>query len=163
VWNIVPSEERIIRITYKPGKGILAADTRGALHWINEHLERVASSRSKLAAQDPASSPVYALAFFERSIITRDKIGNVSRWDIDTLQLTDRIYAKHLADLTRVSVGAEPSPTILRGIGIFGRKAYLNNGYFQLVVIDLDAFAVEQIAAWKQPNEMLEMVLYRFA
>ncbi|WP_324789750.1 PQQ-binding-like beta-propeller repeat protein [Streptomyces sp. H51] len=152
----MPNEDRITRIVHRPGHGILAADVRGALHWFDADLNRVRSSSSSVAAQDPAGDPVYAIAFTDDAVVTRDKIGNISRWDLDSLALTDRLDARATADRALLLEGEQPSPTMLRGVGVWDGKAYLDNGYFQLVVIDLATFTVDRIVPWPHGYDMLE-------
>jgi outer membrane protein assembly factor BamB len=152
----VPNEERITRIIHRPGRGILAADTRGAVHWFTADLERRRSSRYAVAAQDPVGDPIYAIAVAGDAIITRDRIGNISRWDADTLALTDRLDAWATVNRDLLLDGEQPTPTTLRGIGIWQGKAYVDNGYFQVVVIDLAGFTVDRIVAWPHGYDMLE-------
>ncbi|MGW1978044.1 outer membrane protein assembly factor BamB family protein [Streptomyces sp. NPDC001889] len=152
----MPNEERITRLVNRPGRGILAADVRGRLHWLDADLRRVRSSRSTVTAQDPSGDPLYAVAFSEDAVLTRDKRGNISRWDIETLALTDRLDARSTVNRGFLMEGEQPSPTMLRGIGVWDGKMYVNNGYFQLVVVDLAGFTVDRVVLWPHGYDMLE-------
>ncbi|MDI3424237.1 WD40 repeat domain-containing protein [Streptomyces luteolus] len=152
----MPNLERLTRILSCPGRGLLGADARGGLHWLDRDLNVVASSNTSAPAQDPIGDPVYAVAFHGDWIITRDKVGTISRWHADTLRLADRLDAAATADVALLLEGEQPAPTMLRGIGIWQGKAYLNNGYFQVVVINLEDFTVERIVPWPHGYDMLE-------
>lgn len=148
--------ERITRIVSHPGRGLLACDVRGGLHWLDRDLRPRVSSAGPSTAQSPSGEPLYAVAVAGDWIITRDKGGTISRWEADTLRLSDRLDARSVADTTQLLEGEQPSPTMLRGIGIWEGKAYLNNGYFQLVVLDIESFAVDRVVLWPHGYDMLE-------
>lgn len=148
--------ERLTRIVNSPGRGLLGADARGGLHWLDRDLNVLRSSHSSAPSQDPAGDPVYAVTFVDDWIITRDKTGTISRWHADTLRLSDRLDAAATADTSLLLEGEQPAPTMLRGIGVWDGKLYTNNGYFQVVVIDLETFTIERIAEWPHGYDMLE-------
>ncbi|MFB7978610.1 outer membrane protein assembly factor BamB family protein [Streptomyces vinaceus] len=148
--------ERLTRIVNSPGRGLLGADARGGLHWLDRDLNVLRSSNSSAPAQDPAGDPIYAVAFVDEWIVTRDKTGTISRWHADTLRLSDRLDAAATADVSLLLEGEQPAPTMLRGIGVWDGKLYTNNGYFQVVVIDLETFTVERITEWPHGYDMLE-------
>ncbi|MCY0931252.1 PQQ-binding-like beta-propeller repeat protein [Streptomyces sp. H27-H1] len=148
--------ERLTRIVNSPGRGLLGADARGGLHWLDRDLNVLSSSHSSAPSQDPAGDPVYAVTFVDDWIITRDKTGTISRWHADTLRLSDRLDAAATADTSLLLEGEQPAPTMLRGIGVWDGKLYTNNGYFQVVVIDLETFTIERIAEWPHGYDMLE-------
>ncbi|MBP0457929.1 WD40 repeat domain-containing protein [Streptomyces montanisoli] len=148
--------ERITRIVSRPDGGLFAADVLGNVHLLDTDLRVLASSGATSRAQDPAGDPVFAMTFAGRWLITRDKRGTVSRWDAATLRLVDRLDAAAPCDRSLLMEGEEPSPTMVRGIGVWNGKVYLSNGYFQLVVLDLDTFAVERVQPWSQKFARLE-------
>ncbi|UNO38718.1 PQQ-binding-like beta-propeller repeat protein [Streptomyces sp. MST-110588] len=148
--------ERITRIVNQPGRGLLAADALGNVHLLDTGLKVLTSSGATSRAQVPAGDPVFAITVAGRWIITRDKLGTISRWDATTLRLVDRLDAAATCDRAPLMDGEEPSPTMVRGIGVWNGKVYLSNGYFQLVVLDLDTFAVEHIQQWNPPFSRLE-------
>ncbi|MFD7834295.1 PQQ-binding-like beta-propeller repeat protein [Streptomyces sp. NPDC059761] len=148
--------ERLTRIVNSPGRGLLGADARGGLHWLDRDLNVLSSSNSSAPSQDPAGDPVYAVTFVDDWIITRDKTGTISRWHADTLRLSDRLDAAATADTSLLLEGEQPAPTMLRGIGVWDGKLYTNNGYFQVVVIDLETFTIERITEWPHGYDMLE-------
>ncbi|MER8011863.1 PQQ-binding-like beta-propeller repeat protein [Streptomyces sp. NPDC094149] len=148
--------ERITRIVSLPGRGLLACDVRGGLHRLDHDLTPRRSSGLPAVAQDPAGCPVYGVALAGDWIITRDKTGTICRWHADTLRLADRLDARTTADRSLLLEGEQPSPTMLRGIGVWNGKAYVDNGYFQVVVLDVETFAVERIVPWPHGYDMLE-------
>ncbi|MCC0093769.1 PQQ-binding-like beta-propeller repeat protein [Streptomyces flavotricini] len=148
--------ERLTRIVNSPGRGLLGADARGGLHWLDRDLNVLSSSNSSAPSQDPAGDPIYAVTFVDDWIVTRDKTGTISRWHADTLRLSDRLDAAATADASLLLEGEQPAPTMLRGIGVWDGKLYTNNGYFQVVVIDLETFTVERITEWPHGYDMLE-------
>ncbi|MFI8260978.1 MULTISPECIES: PQQ-binding-like beta-propeller repeat protein [unclassified Streptomyces] len=148
--------ERLTRIVNSPGRGLLGADARGGLHWLDRDLNVLSSSNSSAPSQDPAGDPIYAVTLVGDWIVTRDKTGTISRWHADTLRLSDRLDAAATADASLLLEGEQPAPTMLRGIGVWDGKLYTNNGYFQVVVIDLETFTVERITEWPHGYDMLE-------
>ncbi|WP_069869134.1 outer membrane protein assembly factor BamB family protein [Streptomyces malaysiensis] len=148
--------ERITRIVSQPGHGLLACDVRGGLHWLDRNLNIRVSSPLPATAQAPSGDPVYAVKVVGDWIITRDKAGNICRWDTETLRLSDRLDAASTANTEHLLEGEQPSPTMLRGIGVWQGKAYLNNGYFQVVVLDVESFTVDRISLWPHGYDMLE-------
>ena len=148
--------ERITRIVSQPGRGLLACDVRGGLHWLDRDLNTRVSSTVPAVAQAPSGDPIYAVEVAGDWIITRDKAGNICRWEADTLRLSDRLDAAATANTAHLLEGEQPSPTMLRGIGLWEGKAYLNNGYFQVVVLDVESFTVERVTLWPHGYDMLE-------
>ncbi|MEV4443418.1 WD40 repeat domain-containing protein [Streptomyces sp. NPDC049577] len=148
--------ERVTRIVAQPGRGLLAATTHGRLHRYDTDLNLVRSSHSGTVAQQPSGVPVYAVLVTDDWIVTRDKLGTICRWDAETLRLVDRLDATATCDPSQLMEGEQPSPTILRGIGLWKGKIYVDNGYFQLVVLDLETFTVERVVLWPHGYDMLE-------
>ncbi|MEU4173290.1 PQQ-binding-like beta-propeller repeat protein [Streptomyces sp. NPDC026665] len=126
------------------------------MHWLDAELNVIRSSCDSAVAQAMAAHPIYALQIVGDWIITRDKIGNISRWDADSLRLLDRLDAKATADRSLLMEGEQPSLTMLRGIGVWQGKIYVDNGYYQLVILDLETFTVERIVLWPHGYDMLE-------
>ncbi|MEW2287347.1 WD40 repeat domain-containing protein [Streptomyces sp. NPDC047841] len=148
--------ERITRIVCDDDRGILAADVRGGLHWLDSELNVLSSSPDSATAQATAAHPIYGVKIVGDWIITRDKVGNIARWDADSLRLLDRLDARATADRSLLMEGEQPSLTMLRGIGVWNGKVYVDNGYYQLVVLDLETFTVERIVIWPHGYDMLE-------
>lgn len=131
---------RVLRILCLGEMGILATDVAGELHLLDENLDPIRSSSAL-----PGGQPVYAVTATDRYVITKDKRGGISRWSLPSLDLLDHLDADALCDRSGLMPGEEPSPTINRGIGVWQDKVYVNNGYLQLVIIDLPTFRVERI------------------
>jgi outer membrane protein assembly factor BamB len=136
----VELRNRVLRILHLGELGILATDVAGELHLLDEDLNIVRSSSSL-----PGGQPTYAVTTTDRYVITKDKRGGISRWALPSLDLLDHLDADALCDRAELMPGEEPSPTINRGIGVWQDKVYVNNGYLQLVIIDLPTFTVERI------------------
>ncbi|WP_399926343.1 WD40 repeat domain-containing protein [Streptomyces kanamyceticus] len=148
--------ERITRIVHQPGRGLVACDALGNVHLLDNDLNLLASSGATSSAQAPAGAPVFAMVVTDRWIITRDKLGTISRWDSESLHLLDRLDAAAPCDRAHLMDGEEPSPTMVRGIGVWNGKVYLSNGYFQLLILDLETFAVERVQPWNPKFARLE-------
>lgn len=133
--------ERVVRVLYVEGAGLLVSDVVGRLHVLNEELEVVRSS----PVTDYAHQ-LYAIEVSGNYVVGKDRLGTVSRWHLDTLELTHRLEAAETCDRESLMEGEEPSPVINRGIAIWNGLVYVNNGYRQLLVIDLATFTVLQIA-----------------
>lgn len=138
---------RIVRIVPAPTGGLLAADVSGRIHLLDDDLRLV---RSSSPVSDP--HPLYALAVADGWVVTKDKMGGISRWALDTLALVDHLAAAELAEPSALVEGEEPSPTINRGLAVHDGRVYVNNGYLQLVVIDLERFTVLDIRESPSPD-----------
>jgi hypothetical protein len=136
----VELRNRVLRILHLGETGILVTDVAGQLHLLDEDLNLVRSSSAL-----PGGQPVYAVTTTDRYVITKDKRGGLSRWSLPSLDLLDHLDADALGDRSTLMPDEEPSPTINRGIGVWQDKVYVNNGYLQLVIIDLPTFQVERI------------------
>jgi WD40 repeat protein len=136
----VELRNRVLRLLHLGEVGILVTDVAGELHLLDEDLNLIRRSSSL-----PGGQPVYAVTATDRYVITKDKYGGVSRWSLPSLDLLDHLDADALCDRSALMPGEEPSPTINRGIGVWRDKVYVNNGYLQLVIIDLPGFTVDRI------------------
>lgn len=131
---------RSVRIIYVKDRGLLAADTSGRIHLLDENLNVVQSSPAIAGGQ-----PIYAVQASKTWVVGKDRSGNILRWSLDTLDLTDVHYATTVCDPRLLIQGEQPTPKINRGIAVWNNYVYVNNGYMQLVVLNLDSFAVERI------------------
>lgn len=132
---------RSTRIQYIPCLDeLLVVDTAGGLHRLDRRL-RVARSSPRLREQ----WPINAITFAGRFAYTRDRIGAITRWDLETLLPIDFYPAVSLADPNYLMEGEEPSPTPARGIAVFEGRLYVNNGYGQLAVFDCEPFHLREI------------------
>ncbi|MEO5873588.1 MAG: hypothetical protein ABIS86_21300 [Streptosporangiaceae bacterium] len=135
---------RIVRILPVEG-GLLAADVVGRVHRLDRDLKLVRSSPVVPEAIAPNGRPVYAVTVAGEWVIGKDNSGNIFRWSLPDLDLVDVLDAAATCDPSQLMDGEEPSPTMSRGIGVWNGKVYLNNGYRQVVILDLESFQVEQI------------------
>ncbi len=133
-------QERLCRIIRTDEGNILASDAAGRIHLFDAQLRLLRSSPSHSGAQ-----PFYTLHLAGRWIVGRDKLGNIARWDANTLQLTHWLDARSTAGQDGLWEDEDPSLTISRGIVEHAGKLYLNNGFMQLLVIDLESFSIEDI------------------
>jgi outer membrane protein assembly factor BamB len=136
----VELRNRVLRLLHCGELGILVTDVAGELHLLDEDLNLIRCSTSL-----PGGQPVYAVTATDRYVVTKDKRGGISRWALPSLDLLDHLDADQLCDPSTLMDGEEPSPTINRGIGVWQDKVYVNNGYLQLVIIDLPTFTVDRI------------------
>ncbi|WP_157405309.1 hypothetical protein [Actinopolyspora halophila] len=138
---------RVVRILPAGHAGILATDMSGRIHLLDEHLQVV---RSSSVVSDPV--PIYGVAATDHWVVTKNKMGGISRWSLPSLDLADHIDAVELSDPAGLMPDETPSPTINRGIAIHNGRVYVNNGYLQLVVIDLETFTVLEIVESMSPD-----------
>ena len=137
--------DRIVRIEHVPGAGLLAADVTGRVHLLDQDLRLVRSSPARTGTVAAGHAPLYTVTAAGNWVVGRDKRGTLLRWRLDTLDLVDVLDSDHTADHTQLMEGEEPSPVMSRGITVHRGKVYVNNGYRQMVVLDLETFAVDRI------------------
>jgi outer membrane protein assembly factor BamB len=137
--------DRIVRIVSLGSIGLLASDVVGRLHVLDKNLKLIRSSRTLPAAIPAGSRPVYTLAVADGWVVTKDMAGNIAKWSLDTLDLVDYYDAHSTCDRTLLMEDEVPSPVMSRGILIRGGRVYVNNGYRQLVVLDLESFTIDRI------------------
>jgi len=131
---------RTTRIVYLEGTGLLAADSVGRLHVLDDDLRLRRSS-----AALPTGRPVYGMTADGDWIVTRDWTGHIARWHAPTLDLVDYLDPGAAADPSALLEGETPSLTVNRGLAIWNGKVYANNGFMQLVVLDLESFMVQDV------------------
>jgi len=131
---------RIVRVISDPAGGLIGADVMGRVHRFDRDLSVLQSSQVVRNGQ-----PLYALAIADGWIVGKDRIGNIARWRLDTLDLIDYLDAHD----PRMAAGdlpdEEPSIAVSRGLACVDNLVYVNNGFMQLVVLELDTFAVKRI------------------
>ncbi|WP_329065620.1 WD40 repeat domain-containing protein [Streptomyces sp. NBC_01429] len=135
--------DRIIRIVYADGTGLLASDATGRIHLLDTRLRVVRSSPSVRQGR-----PLYGLAVAadEGWVIGKDRMGAVFRWSLDTLELVDRLDPATVCDPAMLIPNEHPSPVSSRGIGIWDGRVYVTSGYHhQMLVLDLHTFEVLEI------------------
>jgi hypothetical protein len=137
--------DRIVRIISLGSLGLLASDVVGRLHVLDKDLQLIRSSRSLPTAIPSGSRPVYTLAVADGWVVTKDMAGNIAKWSLGTLDLVDYYDAYSTCDRSLLMDGEEPSPVMSRGIIIRNGRVYVNNGYRQLVVLDLESFTIDRI------------------
>jgi outer membrane protein assembly factor BamB len=146
---------RITRIIHHDG-GIIATDIDGRVHRLDRDLKVLASSGLAFGWGGVAGRPIYAIAIDGDVILTRDKAGNVCAWNRSDLRLMKRFDAKTTCDFSQLLEGEEPTPTMVRGLGILNGKAYVTNGYLQVAVIDLSDLSLERIVPWPFGHRWLD-------
>jgi outer membrane protein assembly factor BamB len=137
--------DRVTRIISLGARGLLAADVTGRLHVLDRDLNLLRSSKALPTAILSSSRPVYTLAVAGGWVVTKDMGGSIAKWSLDTLDLIVHYDAYSLCDRSLLKEDEEPSPVMSRGVTIWGEKVYVNNGYRQLVVLDLESFSIQQI------------------
>ncbi|MGW4081878.1 WD40 repeat domain-containing protein [Streptomyces sp. NPDC004822] len=133
--------DRIVRILYVDGAGLLASDTYGRVHLLDENLRLVASSPFVREGR-----PLYGLTAADGWVIGKDRMGAVFRWSLDTLDLVDRLDPATVCDRSALLPREEPSPCSSRGIGVWRDRVFVTSGYHrQMLVLDLHTFEVLEI------------------
>lgn len=122
--------------------GLLATDVSGRLHQFDDDLALVRSSPVVSAGM-----AAYSLAVSGRVAVSKDRLGNVTRWDLENLRPTHLLTAKELRVGEDYLEDEDPSPVINRGVAIWRDRVYVNNGYLQVVILDLATFAVLDASA----------------
>jgi hypothetical protein len=131
---------RVVRILYLNDLGLLVSDTVGRLHLLDDDLNLLRSSTALTRGR-----PLYGLAASGNWAVTRDMTGQISRWDLRTLELVDYLDPAAACDRSSLLEGETPTLAINRGLAIWGGRVYTNNGFMQLAVIDLESFVVEKV------------------
>jgi outer membrane protein assembly factor BamB len=131
---------RVVRILYLDGTGLIAADSVGRLHVLDGDLNLLRSSPAL-----PSGRPAYGMAAAGNWIVTRDWTGHIARWDARTLDLVDYLDPAAACDPSALLEGESPSLNISRGMAIWNGRVYANNGFMQLVVLDLESFVAQDV------------------
>ncbi|MFJ5224421.1 WD40 repeat domain-containing protein [Streptomyces sp. NPDC088400] len=133
--------DRIVRIVYVDGTGLLASDIHGRVHLLDAQLRVVRSSSFVQQGR-----PLYGLAAAEGWIIGKDRMGAIFRWSLDTLELVDRLDPATVCDPSTLIPREHPSPVSSRGIGIWDGRVFVSSGYHrQMLVLDLHTFEVLEV------------------
>src|SRR5690606_20345121 len=134
--------DRIIRIIYSPSHDVLiGTDVKGRLHKFDLALNLIASSKTT-----EYNEPINAIVTEGNYVFTKNRRGSIAKYDLKSLQpldVYDDFMLRNESDV--LDKDEEPSPTAARGIGVAGGKLYTNNGYSQLVVLDIETFEVLDI------------------
>lgn len=137
--------DRVVRIVHVPGAGLLAADVTGRVHLLDGRLRLLRSSQGPTGHIFAGHAPLYTVTAAGGWVVGKDKRGTLLRWRLDTLELVDVLDAEQTCDRGSLMEDEEPSPVLSRGIIAHEGKVYVNNGYRQIVVLDLETFTVERI------------------
>ena len=111
---------RITRILYVDGVGLLIADVVGRIHLLDHELNLVRSSPVIDRAR-----PIHGLTVAGDWVVGRDRQGTVLRWSLRTLDLLDRLDPVTTCDESRLIEDEEPTPVNNRGVGIWRDKVYV--------------------------------------
>ncbi|MGZ4107357.1 MAG: WD40 repeat domain-containing protein, partial [Tumebacillaceae bacterium] len=134
-------QNRLIRLIHAENKNVLiGSDVKGRLHMFDLELNLLASS-----PLTSYSRPINAIVATEKYVFTRDRLGAIGKWDLETLRPLDYYDDFYLRDDTDLMEEEEPSHSPARGIAYLNGKIYANNGYLQMVVLDAETFDVLEI------------------
>ncbi|MFY1675460.1 WD40 repeat domain-containing protein [Streptomyces sp. WMMC905] len=133
--------DRVMRIHYVEGEGLLASDAFGRVHLLDSELKVIRSS-----PRVSEGRPLYGFTVAGGWVIGKDRMGAVLRWSLDTLDLVNRLDPVTMCDPSTLIEGEEPSPVSSRGIGVWDGRVFVTSGYHhQMLVIDLHSFDVLEI------------------
>jgi outer membrane protein assembly factor BamB len=136
---------RITRILYVPGSGLILADVAGRIHLLDDDLNLMRSS-PVIDRFNPIHGLAVGTANGSAYVVGRDRRGTVLRWSLPDLDLLDRLDPYTTCDEKSLIPGEEPTPVNNRGIGIWAGKVFVTLGYHeQMAVIDLESFTIEKI------------------
>lgn len=145
---------RLLRILYDRERDrLVGTDVVGRIHALTPSLELERSSPVL-----PYNQPIYAVNLAGPYVVTRDRSGNLVKWDADSLDPIDTIDAAYFRDESSLLPGEEPSPAVARGLAVWNGIVYTNNGYVQLALVDLETFAVRSILPSISGDVMLEWI-----
>ncbi|ABS45729.1 MULTISPECIES: YncE family protein [Yersinia pseudotuberculosis complex] len=141
-------QNRLLRIFYSESdRELICSDVKGRLHKFDSDLKLICSS--------PAlgyNKPINAVTLYKEYIFTKDRFGTVGKWHRKTLEPLDFYEAHNLCDREKLFEGEEPSPSPNRAIAVLNDRLYTNNGYGQIVVIDVDTFELLDIRESPSPT-----------
>lgn len=139
-------QNRLLRVFHYDNE-IICPDVKGRLHKFDTDLKLVCSS--------PAlgfNKPINALAIDGEFIFTKDRFGTVGKWNRSTLEPVDFYQADNLCDRTKLFEDEEPSPSPCRGMAVLNGRLYTNNGFGQIVVIDINTFELLDVRESPSPT-----------
>ena len=139
-------QNRLLRIFYSENE-IICSDVKGRLHKFDNELNLLCSS--------PAlgfNKPINAVAVHNAFIFTKDRFGAVGKWNRHTLEPIDFYQAENLCDREKLFEDEEPSPSPNRAIAVLNDRLYTNNGYGQIVVLDIHDFRLLDIRESPSPS-----------
>lgn len=141
-------QNRFLRVVYSPDKEmLLTSDVRGRVHKFDLDLNLIESS--PVVTYD---RPINSIYLTEKYIFTKDRFGAIGKWSIDTLEPLDFYDGQLICDRAKLVDNADLSPTPNRGITVFNNRIYTNNGYGQMVVLDVETFEICDIR--QSPSDM---------
>ncbi|QAS54738.1 WD40 repeat domain-containing protein [Halobacillus litoralis] len=147
--------DRIIRIIFSSSHDVLiGTDVNGRLHKFDLSLNLIASSKTT-----EYNEPINAVVTEGDYIFTKNRRGSVAKYGIETLQPLDVYDEFMLRDEDNLfDRDEEPSPTAARGIGVANGKLFTNNGYSELVVIDIETFELLEIRKPMYPDAFIDNI-----
>jgi outer membrane protein assembly factor BamB len=133
---------RITQISYVDDVGLLVGDVAGRIHLLDDDLRPV---RSSPALHD--GQPITALIATEGWAVGKDRHGNLSQWELDSLDLIHRVdsYATCVTPDMFCHVDAIAEPILGHGLGACDGQIYTSDRHGQLVQIDLATFTVTNV------------------
>ncbi|MGZ4164600.1 MAG: YncE family protein, partial [Tumebacillaceae bacterium] len=115
-------QNRLIRLIHAENKNVLiGSDVKGRLHMFDLELNLLASS-----PLTSYSRPINAIVATEKYVFTRDRLGAIGKWDLETLRPLDYYDDFYLRDDTDLMEEEEPSHSPARGIAYLNGKIYAN-------------------------------------
>jgi len=134
-------QNRLMRVIFDRDQNIVfASDVKGRIHKFDNELNLLQSS--------PVVSktlPINALCLTDDYIFTKDRTGNIGKWDKNKLLPLDFYDGAMICNRETLEEDEEPSPSPNRGIAHLNGRLYTNNGYGQIAVLDCETFDVLDI------------------
>lgn len=137
--------ERITKLAWDQHWGLVAATVEGSLIVFDDGLSFSRRIPVPDLGAQPAARSIYGLAVSGDRAYTRNKRGTFAVTDLRTGRVEAVLPAEAVAAKHRLMPGEEPSPTIVRGVGVTEDHAYYSNGFFQLTRVDLTTLRPEVI------------------
>lgn len=139
-------QNRLLRIFFIENE-LICSDVKGRLHKFDTNLNLLNSS--------PAlgfNKPINAVVIYNDYIFTKDRFGTVGKWLRSTLEPLDFYQADNLCNRNELFEDEEPSPSPNRAIAVFNDKLYTNNGFGQIVVLDVESFRLLEVRESPSPT-----------
>lgn len=144
----VTSHSRITKLAWNSDWGLIAGTVNGQVLRMGRDLVatqviEVPDHRSPVGGR-----AIYGLNTVGDVAVVRNKRGTLGFVDLTSNMCVHSLAAESTCDRSLLMQDEEPSPTIVRGVGISGGKVYYANGFFQFTEVDLGDFSYEIKTPW---------------
>ncbi|MGK5533893.1 outer membrane protein assembly factor BamB family protein [Streptomyces sp. URMC 129] len=122
------------------GTGLLAGDITGRIHLLDDNLQLRRSSPAVAAGQ-----PIHCLVASGEWVIAKDRLGNLIRWSLDTMDLVDFLSPEAADAGAFPAVTGEAGHRATDDLARWRGRIYTESGSGHGMIIDPESFAVESV------------------